>query len=340
MQTLTCDLAVMDQIVVLNLDISVWSGKARLEPADLGAAELPPEDLASLGSKKTCDPVALRAFNKYKTQAFTLLDKTGVRFLGGWAVPESKIKKIEDLLKNISDRFYQAKGEFMSNYDHIVNTWIARHPGWESIINRSIVSSAHVDSRLKFKWQFFKVTSPQSVTGEAEHLHKEVEELGNTLYLEIAKAARITWNKVFDGKDEVSHKALSPLKTLYDKLKGLSFIEPHVLPVADLIETAINSVPKDGYITGANLLMLQGLVSMLMQPAMIINHAGKILAGTDPADLITNLCSGPLPLADAEAEDIEPDAPDSDDQDGQDEPIDIITPENPAAANVESCGLW
>ena len=49
--------------------------------------------------------------------------------------------------------------------------------------------------------------------------------------------------KVYAGKDTVTHKALSPLRTLHQKLCGLTFIEPHVAPVASLIQTAINSIP-------------------------------------------------------------------------------------------------
>lgn len=49
---------------------------------------------------------------------------------------------------------------------------------------------------------------------------------------------------------------------MYDKLMGLTFVEPRVAPVAELLDTAFRSIPKRGAITGSTLVMLQGLVSL------------------------------------------------------------------------------
>ncbi|WP_308772131.1 DUF3150 domain-containing protein, partial [uncultured Bilophila sp.] len=80
-------------------------------------------------------------------------------------------------------------------------------------------------------------------------LNEEVENLAKTLFGEIARSADETWNRVSAGKTEETHKALSPLRTLQQKLSGLTFINPHVSPVVDIIQTAFNRVPKKGSIT-------------------------------------------------------------------------------------------
>ena len=59
---MTTDIAVLDHLVVVNLDIHIWTARKKLVPLDLGGAELPPEDLASLGSKRICNPDDLRSF--------------------------------------------------------------------------------------------------------------------------------------------------------------------------------------------------------------------------------------------------------------------------------------
>ena len=46
------DITVLDHLLVVNLDIHIWTARKKLVPLDLGGAELPPEDLASLGSKR------------------------------------------------------------------------------------------------------------------------------------------------------------------------------------------------------------------------------------------------------------------------------------------------
>lgn len=120
-------------------------------------------------------------------------------------------------------------------------------------------------------------------------LAEEVTNLGNTLYSEIDKSASEIWKKVYEGKTEVTHKALSPLKTLYDKLIGLSFVEPHVAPVADIIQTALKRVSPKGNINGADLLMLQGLVCLLKDTDNLVIHSQKLLNGYGPATVLDAL---------------------------------------------------
>jgi hypothetical protein len=50
------DITVLDHLMALNLDVNIWTARKKLTPADFGGAELPPEDLASLGSKKIWVP--------------------------------------------------------------------------------------------------------------------------------------------------------------------------------------------------------------------------------------------------------------------------------------------
>lgn len=98
-----------------------------------------------------------------------------------------------------------------------------------------MVNPDYVRSRMGFRWQLYKVVPSAMDSTVDDGLCSEVESLGNTLFSEVADSARDMWKKVFEGKTEVTHKALSPLKTLHTKLTELSFIEPYVMPVADII---------------------------------------------------------------------------------------------------------
>lgn len=50
MTAIQSDIRILDNLLALTLDISLWSARKKMTPEDLGGAELPPEDLASLGS--------------------------------------------------------------------------------------------------------------------------------------------------------------------------------------------------------------------------------------------------------------------------------------------------
>lgn len=325
-------LQILDQLVVVNLDIHIWSARKKLSAVDLGGAELPPGDLASLGSKRICNPADLKIFGTLKARAVSVLERNGIRFLGGWAVPETRMDEITIELTAIRKEFRQAKEDFLNRYNHSVQNWIAQHPQWGSIIANSTVSEEYVRSRIGFRWQMYAVKKPDSlpVDQSPDDLGNDVAGLGHTLFDETARAAADAWRRCYAGKTEITRKALSPLKAIHDKLMGLTFVEPRVAPVAELLDTAFRSIPRRGAINGSILLMLQGLVTMLQNPTVLMEHGQMILDGRQNSHGILEsflmeggTCTSPLPHTEEQA-----DAPGS-------IPPDMATP-----AVIESFGLW
>ncbi len=257
----TTDITVLKHLMIVNLDVNIWSARKKLSPADFGGAKLPPEELASLGSKKICNPEDLRIFSTLKSRAVALLDRIGIRFINGWAIPQNMADQVVSDLQVICDEFLAAKDAFLSTYDQKVLDWVNQHVEWKDIIKDSVVGAEHVSSRLGFKWQLFQLAPPQKQFIH-DGLKDEVSKLGSTLYGEIAKAAEDTWKKCYSGKDQVSQKALSPIRSIYEKLNGLSFVEPCAAPIAKLLKTAFDHLPPKGIIKGADLLMIQGVLAL------------------------------------------------------------------------------
>jgi hypothetical protein len=291
MMKLKTEPQVLKCILAVNLNVNIWTAKRKLQPEDFKHSTLPPQQLASLGNKRICDPKALRVFTMLKARAVNLLDKSGVRFLGGWAVPEAKASEIVKGLEAIADEFKQAKDSFMNRYDQAVQSWIAENPGWEQLIAGSVVSADYVAKRIAFNWQVFKVVNP---TGRQKNvlqagLQSEVSNLGSTLFDEVAKVANEAWQRSYLGKTMVTRKALSPLKNIQQKLSDLSFVEPRVSPVAELINSAIDKLPGRGSISGTQLLMLQGLLVLLTDTGALTKYAQEILDGRSHDDVLSCL---------------------------------------------------
>lgn len=136
--------------------------------------------------------------------------------------------------------------------------WIAKHPQWGNIIAGSSFSEEYVRSRIDFRRQMFPAQAPSVAPGKLkDDLQRDVDTLGLTLFDEVAKVAGEAWRRCYAGKTEITRKALSPLESIYDKLMGLTFVEPRVAPVAELLDTASRSIPKRGAINGSILIMLQ-----------------------------------------------------------------------------------
>ncbi|GFM38043.1 DUF3150 domain-containing protein [Desulfovibrio psychrotolerans] len=337
------DITVLDSLVAVHLTVNIWTARRKLVPSDFNTTNLPPEELASLGSKRICNPADLRVFGTLKSRATTLLDRNGVRFLGGWALPEDRIAEVQTELEGIATEFLREKDAFLDRYDDAIRDWIRTNPGWESIIANSIVSADYVRSRFGFAWQMFKVQtpavrddSPESIVNTG--LEDVVTGLGQTLFGEIAKAATDTWHKSFVGKTEVTRKALSPLRTMYRKLTCLSFVEPRVSPVADLLQTAFSAVGRKGHIMGPTLLMLQGLVSLLRDPEALLEHAQSMLDGRNPDDILAGFTGpGSLVLSgNGETIGAQEDYADVQDEGADEMPMAPL----PIGPQLDSLGLW
>lgn len=330
-QPAATDITVLKQLTALRLDVAIWSARKKLAPADFGSLTLPPEKLASLGSKKVCNPEDLRVFATLKARAVSLLDRHGVRFLGGWAIPETSIRPVIDALDKIAADFHTAKDEFLSRYDDAIRQWIGTNPGWESLIAGSVVGVDTVRARLGFGWQMFKVVPPKARVDAGRPLLDAVAGLGSTLFAEVAKVADDAWHKTFAGKTEVTAKALSPLKGLRHKLAGLTFVEPRAAPMVDLIDAVLTRMPDKGAIAGGELVTLQGLVCLLRDPAAVIEHGQKIIDGQTPEDALTGLVAKQVVPITPIAEDEFP-------ADDDDMPLDDPGSEQPA--HLDSLGLW
>lgn len=154
------------------------------------------------------------------------------------------------------------------------------------------------------------------------------------MFSEVSKSADEIWKKVYAGKNEVTHKALSPLRTLHEKLVGLSFVEPHVAPVAEIIQTALKRVPLKGNIRGPDLLMLQGLVCLLKDSDSLVLHSQKLIDGYRPATVLDCLLENAAMPTKIDA------VPVDELVAGDDEPVlPEIIPMTPAV-EIPSLGLW
>jgi hypothetical protein len=284
---------VLQCLLALKLDIHIWSARRKLTPEDFSHAKLPPEQVASLGSKKICDPEELRVFGTLKSRAVSVLNRHGVKFIGGWAIPEGRADSIIQELESIEADFLKAKKDFIANYDKSIKKWIKDNPGWENIIAGSTVSAEYVANRLSFQWQVFKVQNPdpRSDSKLSRGLNKQVEGLADALFCDLAKSADEAWKKSYLNKTELTRRALSPLRNMLQKLDDMSFVEPRVTPVSSLIRVALDKLPKRGAIIGPDLLMLKGLVSLLTDTKNLLRYSNDIINGKSENSILDAFAS-------------------------------------------------
>lgn len=253
----------LDKIKVVLIDTDIWSGRKPLTEADMkmkAGQELPPANLATLGTKLVMDPVKLAIFMKLKASAHRACLRVGVRFLNAYAIPEEKLDDLMTALAAIGHQFEAAKSEFLAGYQEALDEWVSQNAGWETIIKSSALAPEEVNSRLKFQTQVIEI-SP--VTGHEDGLKKEISGLPGQLRKEIEQLAVRTWKESFYGRTVVTQKAIRPLRTMLAKIEGLMFLEPELVTLVGQLKASFASIPAKGLIDGPGLVAAAGILSVL-----------------------------------------------------------------------------
>nr|WP_269144515.1 DUF3150 domain-containing protein [Methylicorpusculum oleiharenae] len=278
----------MDHVVLVKVDATIYGARKKLKKEDLVLADgskLPPEDLASLGSKRLLDPDKLTVFNRLKKEAERICLRVGTRFLGGFAVPVESAASITAELERIALDFAAAKTEFIAGYDAAVTDWVVRHPEFAGIIEKAVDSVEFVLTRLSFDYLVVSIALPESLPEkEIERLESKIGSLSGQLFHEIAVDANLLVEQSLLGKEQVTRSALRPIKRIRDKLDGLGFLDHRVAPIVSTIDDLLARIPNKGAIEGSILQEILATAMLLSDPDKTRRHGEGLLVAQPPVD--------------------------------------------------------
>lgn len=275
----------LNDVIVVSLDVRIWSGRKKLRPEDLTASgRLPPKDLVSLGSKKIFDPKALKPFVDVKRRAEARCQAVGVRFARAFAIPKAAAKSVIAEFNGLAENFGKLREAFLATYDEELARWKAQHPGYERLIEAELLPKAMVGSKFAFGYDVFAINA---VDGDGE-LATLMEQggagnltlgLAGALYDEVAAESREFVRQSLAGRNAVTQKFLRPVRAIREKLAGLAFLDPAIGPLVGSIDEVLAATPKKGKIDGASLAALRGVVMLLTDPAQMREHGHLVLRG-------------------------------------------------------------
>lgn len=270
-------LETLDKVDLVSIDCSIWSGRKRLRSDDIElgkGGKLPPEQVASLGSKKIIDPEDLAVFHTLKKRAERTCEAVGVRFLGGYALPREKTESVTQALTAIATSFIEAREKFLKRYDDAVEAWLKQHPDFEQKLRKEVTSREHVGARIGFEYSVYRVVGDTAVAG---NLGDQVSRLGSQLLHEVAVEARELYEQSFAGvagsNRKASRRVLSPIKRMREKLAGLGFLDGAVEPMVKAIDKLFAAVSKTGPLEDKLYDQALALVLILSDPDKVRRHA-------------------------------------------------------------------
>jgi len=290
----------LESMVVFSLGgTTLWSGNGRLRHEDLGLSEdeAPPEAIASLGTKKLFPPAKLKALQKLKRLMHRDCAEVGMRFLGGYAVPEAKA---EALAAKLDDRVREGQAladEFLRNFDATVKAWHRDNPEWAHILRAGTPQKEAVGARIRFDYEAYLVSKPKSSVVGAR-FGGAVSALGDSLYREVAsEAADFVQKSLLPGREDGTQRTAGPVRRMLEKLRGLSFLDARITPLIDVLTLVMSRVPANGPVKDDSFLAIVCVASALADPATMQSVGERAAAGESPEDLADELMGGSKPQA-------------------------------------------
>ncbi len=272
---------ILNQLAIIKIEATLWSGRKQLRPEDLilgDGSRLPPRDLASLGSKRIADPRDIQVFARLKKEGERCCQKVGSRFIGGYAIPESRLDAVIQQLDLIRQKFEDARFDFLSRYDQAIGDWANQHPDFKDVIRRSVDPVSKVASLLAFDYVVFRLKPAED---QDESLDRKLKSLPEILMGEIALDARTFAAESLTGKSVVTRRVVAPLRRMRDKLKGLAFIDASLQGWVDALDELLDRLPHQGEIRGSYLRELEIMALRLSQSDHIQGERETLEAGPE-----------------------------------------------------------
>jgi len=178
-------------------------------------------------------------------------------------------------LNALMEKSRELKNKLLEGLTEAIEEWKGKNPGWEALIERADISPEAVGKAISFSWQVFNIAP---VEGQEEGLEAEVTGLAGQLRREIETEARVLWKKSFQGKAEVTQRALRPIRAMVRKIHGLAFLEPELEDLVNGICDAITALPQKGPIRGKDFASACGIVGLLGNIPNAVEEAEAVIA--------------------------------------------------------------
>ncbi|MBD5584821.1 MAG: hypothetical protein HDQ88_07045 [Clostridia bacterium] len=261
--------------VLLHLDISIWTGKARLMRSDVpqAADKLPSEELISLGSKKIFDPEKLRAFGTLKSRAVRTCEQYGSRLMGGYLVDGTKLAELEAELDVIQTEWEQAVGNLVNDYDVAAAEWLKEHAEWAQMLRQSLPTPPELLRKYNFSWQTYKIepvmAGPMHVGNTTE---QEIQSMPDKILAEVAEECQNIYNVSFAG-GRATRRAFNAIAKLADRCEALSFTSPYAAQACTVLRDVVNT---ESLPTAAFTLQSMSDVAKLQTVLDAVQQAGSV----------------------------------------------------------------
>jgi hypothetical protein len=272
---------ILDKMDIINVRVNKTSGRRKLRLTDLNLAEgtkLPPEELASLGSKKVLSPELTKAPEKFYKRLQRAVSSVGITLLSGYAVAKTETKGLVAELERIVAEAERWRDMTLPTIFHEEQEkWFSKDPVWGAILRAEAPTLKAVQSSLQFRFALYSVVGNPDAPG---NLADEVNDLGTTLLESVAQEADEYYERNIEEKPVKTlgrRGVISVLTRVRKKLNSLAFLDGAAAPMVKALDELLKAIPAEGEIGGELYWQTVAMIAVLSDPDKVRKHAaGKV----------------------------------------------------------------
>lgn len=280
-------------IIAMQVRVSKWPGKTKLQAEDIGLEE---DDLAEnveLGSRKLYPDEWKTKFNNITGQAMRYLKKHSLPFIleSVRAVPRMRIGKITENLEAFKTKYMETVEEFISELDNIKLEMKEKNP--DTFDESDIPSAESLRKKFKMWWAIFEVSGPKIRELDQEDMveafEKAQSELNEKMASFVEESVKLLRHKIhqtvtnlkgrLEGGKIIKNTTLDSVRGIHEWFKELNVFGDKDIDLA--LDKLKASLPEDAaYFKGNQALVneVSALADQVAQKANQLDDLGDIKA--------------------------------------------------------------
>lgn len=238
------DAFTVENSILVNLDFTIWTGRAKLDVSDVPAAAgiMPPKDLYNSGSIKIFDTDYIKPFRNFKTRADICVSALGLKVRGfeGWLVDEQNISQLESELDAIHSAWEDELIDFTNHYGERARQWALDNGTWEHLIRQKQPNPMEISKRFNFGWWTMRITPETAHAASGNTTADVIQGIPDQALQSLVDSLKELYDDSFNKSNDPSPKAYNALKKIAQRAQALGFANPNAARLAPVLLDIVN----------------------------------------------------------------------------------------------------
>ena len=215
-----------NDLVLIDLDVSVWGARKALTPEDLDKKPSEIPDIYYLGHKTLVPKESLKQGRALEGRGRSVLERYGFRFPIGMtrAVPVAVLPEVEAALEEVKQEFEAWADTFETDFPALKEATIAEH-GEE--LRPLYPDAATVRSKFRFDWVIVNVSVPEGNSENAAKVKAKIESWVDEIAVEFRQTAAEVFDTVtkkLERGEMVTEFSFNAVRRAIDRLRAINFL--------------------------------------------------------------------------------------------------------------------